>query len=622
MGILKMREQTKLGLLPYVKPWWDMSFCSVPTKGYNCGKMGTRKRNAEEECGYGINARSAVVCYDVARDGHKSNALPKRVDRQGRNVRGASFTRYNHPKVNTSYEVELADRKVYDQHCAEGLYLKLLDHLFDIDSCIRVGVFPEDLPDFPPPRTSWNLELSCAEATLVTRAPYRLAPSELKELSDQLKELLEKGFIRPRSSPWGEPVFSIPRDLKNCLINSRFLHLLKDRFAVWLFNQLQISEVVSPLQLFGTRCSSGSEKVVAIPILVCIDNHRQEQENKKYEWGTEEDEAFQTLKQKLCSAPILALPKGTENFVVYCDASHKGYGAVLMQREKVIAYASRQLKKHEENYMTHDLELGAVVFALRLWRHYLYGTKDRHVHLVEFSTDNFSCELQGLRHLKLYMGESVLASLCRQKSYADVRRKPMEFQVGDMVMLKVSPWKGVIRFGKRGKLSPRTFHVSNLKKCLADENLVIHFKELTREVQNTLGNEKISSKEITLIFSRVIRRQERGIEHRDGAPIPTKQVTQDIMEEISLTIDEAKLKKMADEMLRQRCTSGDEHQYHIDQREFSCKSDIVLEDIESEDSYVSKLDEPDFLVTPLSAFNEDECFDPGGDIDEMHGMLF
>nr|GEY26366.1 putative reverse transcriptase domain-containing protein [Tanacetum cinerariifolium] len=99
------------------------------------------------------------------------------------------------------------------------------------------------------------------------------------------------------------------------------------------------------------------------------------QKNKKYECGMEEEEAFQTLKQKLCSAPILALPEGTENFIVYCDASLKGFGAVLMQREKVIAYASRQLKKHEENYTTHDLELGAVVFALRLWRHYLYGTK-------------------------------------------------------------------------------------------------------------------------------------------------------------------------------------------------------------------------------------------------------
>ncbi|GKA32409.1 putative reverse transcriptase domain-containing protein [Tanacetum coccineum] len=75
------------------------------------------------------------------------------------------------------------------------------------------------------------------------------------------------------------------------------------------------------------------------------------------------------------TAPILALPEGNDDFVVYCDASHQGLGAVLMQREKVIAYASRQLKPHEENYTTHDLELGAVVFALKIWRHYLYGTK-------------------------------------------------------------------------------------------------------------------------------------------------------------------------------------------------------------------------------------------------------
>ncbi|GKF04774.1 putative reverse transcriptase domain-containing protein, partial [Tanacetum coccineum] len=97
--------------------------------------------------------------------------------------------------------------------------------------------------------------------------------------------------------------------------------------------------------------------------------------NKKYVWGEEEEEAFQTLKQKLCSAPILALPEGSEDFIVYCDASIKGFRAVLMQREKVIAYASCQVKKHKENYMTHDLEVGAVVFALRLWSHYLYGTK-------------------------------------------------------------------------------------------------------------------------------------------------------------------------------------------------------------------------------------------------------
>ncbi|GKA87524.1 putative reverse transcriptase domain-containing protein [Tanacetum coccineum] len=84
---------------------------------------------------------------------------------------------------------------------------------------------------------------------------------------------------------------------------------------------------------------------------------------------------FSTLKDLLCDAPILALPEGTDDFVVYCDASNQGFGCVLMQRNKVIAYASRQLKIHEKNYTTHDLELGAVVFALKTWRHYLYGTR-------------------------------------------------------------------------------------------------------------------------------------------------------------------------------------------------------------------------------------------------------
>nr|GEW55602.1 retrovirus-related Pol polyprotein from transposon 17.6 [Tanacetum cinerariifolium] len=85
--------------------------------------------------------------------------------------------------------------------------------------------------------------------------------------------------------------------------------------------------------------------------------------------------AFQILKQKLCEALILALPEGNDDFVIYCNVSIQGLGAVLMQREKVIAYASRQLKPHEENYTTHDHELGAVVFAFKIWRHDLHETK-------------------------------------------------------------------------------------------------------------------------------------------------------------------------------------------------------------------------------------------------------
>nr|GFC91738.1 putative reverse transcriptase domain-containing protein [Tanacetum cinerariifolium] len=90
------------------------------------------------------------------------------------------------------------------------------------------------------------------------------------------------------------------------------------------------------------------------------------QKKVKFEWGEKQEAAFQLLKQKLCSAPILALPEGSEDFIVYCDASNKGLGTVLMQRGKVISYASRQLKIHEKNNTTHDLELGAVVFALKI----------------------------------------------------------------------------------------------------------------------------------------------------------------------------------------------------------------------------------------------------------------
>ncbi|GJW03830.1 putative reverse transcriptase domain-containing protein [Tanacetum coccineum] len=99
------------------------------------------------------------------------------------------------------------------------------------------------------------------------------------------------------------------------------------------------------------------------------------QKSVKFNWNEKVEAALQLLKLKLCSASILALSEGSENFVVYCDASRKGLGAVLMQREKVIAYASRQLKIHKKNYTIHKLELAAVVFALKMWRHYLYGTK-------------------------------------------------------------------------------------------------------------------------------------------------------------------------------------------------------------------------------------------------------
>ncbi|GJU85537.1 putative reverse transcriptase domain-containing protein [Tanacetum coccineum] len=262
------------------------------------------------------------------------------------------------------------------------------------------------------------------------------------------------------------------------------------------------------------------------------------QKNVKFDWGDKQETAFQLLKEKLCSALILALLEEAENFIVYCDASHKG--------------------------------LGAVVSALKIWRHYLYGTKCtifidhkslqhildqkelnmRQRRWLELLSD-YNCEIRyhpgksnvvvdalsrekriktlwvlalvmniGLdipkqilkaqtktRKPKNLSVEDVGATRDRQKHYANVRRKPLEFQECDRVMLKVSPWKGVIRFGKWGNLNPRyigpfkvlanvgtiayrlklpqqlnrvhsTFHVSNLKKCLSDEPLVIPLDEI------------------------------------------------------------------------------------------------------------------------------------------------
>ncbi|GJZ01215.1 hypothetical protein Tco_0519176 [Tanacetum coccineum] len=352
---------------------------------------------------------------------------------------------------------------------------------------------------------------------------HLLAPSEKKELSEQLKELSDKGFIRPCSSPWGAPVLFVKKkdgSFQMC-IDYRELNKLtvKNRYPLPriddLFDQLQGSSVYSKIDLrsgyhqlrvqeedipkttFRTRyghyefqvmpfgltnapavfidlmnqvCKPYLDKFVIVfidDILIYSKNKQEHEEHLKlilellkkeelyakfskcefwipkvqflghvidsegihvdpakiesvkdwaspkspteirqflglvgyyrrfiegfskiakpmtkltqkkvkFVWGDKQEAAFQLLKQKLCSAPILALPEGSEDFIAYCDASKKGLGAVLMQREKVISYASRQLKIHEKNYTTHDLELGAVVFALKIWRHYLYGTK-------------------------------------------------------------------------------------------------------------------------------------------------------------------------------------------------------------------------------------------------------
>nr|GEW50823.1 putative reverse transcriptase domain-containing protein [Tanacetum cinerariifolium] len=225
-------------------------------------------------------------------------------------------------KIDTSYEVKLADERVVSTNTVlKGCTSNLVNHIFKIDLLpIELGTFDVIIG------LDWLVKY---DAIIVC----------------------------------GEKVVCIPYGNKTLIVKS-------DKAIKNWPAPMTPMEVRQFLRLAGyyQRFINGLS-LISKPLTKLT------QKDKKYEWRKDEEEAFQTLNQKVCSTPILALPEGTKDFVVYCDASLKGYGAELMQKEKVIAYAFRQLKVQEENYATHDLELGAIVFALRLWRHYLYWTK-------------------------------------------------------------------------------------------------------------------------------------------------------------------------------------------------------------------------------------------------------
>ncbi|GKC77247.1 putative reverse transcriptase domain-containing protein, partial [Tanacetum coccineum] len=203
-------------------------------------------------------------------------------------------------------------------------------------------VFLDDLSGLPPIREiEFRIDL-IPGAIPVAKSPYRLAPSEMEELSGQLKELNDKGFIRPSSSPWGAPEeHEMHLGLVLELIKKEKLYAMFFKCEFWLQEVQFLGHVIN-----GDEIHVNPSKIEAVR-----------------NW-----EAPRTPSK-------VSLPDGLEDFVLYCDASGLGLGCVLMQRGKVITYASRQLKIHEKNYTTHDLELGAVVFALKIWRYYLYGTK-------------------------------------------------------------------------------------------------------------------------------------------------------------------------------------------------------------------------------------------------------
>ncbi|KAG8493004.1 hypothetical protein CXB51_012618 [Gossypium anomalum] len=351
--------------------------------------------------------------------------------------------------------------------------------------CEFSDVFPEELPGLPPIReVEFSIDLLPGTAP-ISISPYKMAPTELKELKAQLQELTDKGFVRLSFSPWGAPVlfvkkkdgsmrlyidyrqlnkvtiknkYPFPRiddlfdQLKGATVFSKidlrsgyyqlrvkesdvpktafrmryghyeflvmpfgltnalaiFMDLMNRIFRPYLDSKSEfwlhevgflghvvsgdgirvdpskisaivnwkppkdVSEVRSFLGLAGyyRRFVEGFS-MIASPMTKLL------QKNVKFDWTEECQLSFEKLKELLTKAPVLVQPELGKEFVIYSDASSIGLGCVLMQEGKVVAYASRQLKPHEKNYPTHDLELAAIVFALKIWRHHLYGEKCR-----------------------------------------------------------------------------------------------------------------------------------------------------------------------------------------------------------------------------------------------------
>nr|GEU59736.1 reverse transcriptase domain-containing protein [Tanacetum cinerariifolium] len=470
-------------------------------------------------------------------------------------------------------------------------------------------VFPEDFLGIPPARqVEFQIDLTPGVAP-VARAPYRLAPSEMKELSDQLKELSEKGFIRPSSSPWVMPfgltnASAVFMDLMNRVCKpylDKFVIVFIDDILIYSKSKQEhkehlklILELVKKEELYAkvSKCEFWIPNVQFLDRM--IDNQ-----------GIHVDPA------KIESIKDWAYPKTPTEIHQFLGlvGYYRRIRCCVDANENVIAYASRQLKIHEKNYTTHDLELGAKELNMRqrrwlellsnydceihyhsgkanvvadalsrkeqieplqvkdehqkpsgllvqteipqwkwdnitmdfvtklprtpsgydtIWRAYqkALGTQldmstsyhpqtdrqsertiqtledmlracvidfgngwKRHLPLIEFSYNNSYHASIKVALFKALYGRKCRSPVCwaevedaqligpelihestekivqikqriqaahdRQKIYADVRHKPLEFQVGDLVMLKVSPWKGVIRFGKQGKLNPR-----------------------------------------------------------------------------------------------------------------------------------------------------------------------
>nr|GEX51854.1 reverse transcriptase [Tanacetum cinerariifolium] len=386
-----------------------------------------------------------------------------------------------------------------------------------------------DLMGIPPTRqVEFQIDLIPGAAP-VAWVPYRLAPSEMKELLDQLKELTDKGFIRPSSSPWGALVLISeaqteaikPKHLKSEDVGGMLIENSKDP-------KTPRKEKLEP-RANGTLCLNNKSWLpcydmkllywwpnmkadIATYVNKCLTCLRIKAEHQKPSCLLVQHEIPQWKWDNINMDFVIKLPKtqsGNNTIWVVVDRLTKSAHFLPIKEtgsmdKLAILYLKEVVTRHE---------IPVLIICDRDPR----NGWERHLPLVEFPcNNNYHVSIKAASFEALYgrkcrspvcWAERIQAARDRQKSYADVRRKPLEFQVGDRVMLKVSPWKGVVRFGKRGKLNPRyirpfkvlakvgtvayrlelpkqlsrvhsMFYVSILKKCLSNEPLAISLDEI------------------------------------------------------------------------------------------------------------------------------------------------
>nr|GFA20062.1 putative reverse transcriptase domain-containing protein [Tanacetum cinerariifolium] len=383
-------------------------------------------------------------------------------------------------------------------------------------------VFPENLPCLPPARSvEFHIDL-IPGASPMARVPCRLAPSEIKELSKQLQELSDKGFIRPSSSPWGAPVLFVKKkdgSFRMC-IDYRELNKLtaKNRYPLPriddLFDQLQgsnpaklesVKDWASPktpteiLQFLGL--AGYYQRFIEGFLKIAKSMTKLTQKEIKFDWARKKKMLFtqiETLKPKNLKKKDVGgmirtdIPK--ERLEPRADGTLCLNGKIWLP-----CYGDlRSVVMHESYKSKYSIHPGSEKMYQDVKK--LYWWPNMKDDIATYVSKCLMCAWVKAEH-KRPSGLMQVAQ-DRQKDYADRKRKPMEFEIRDRVMLKVSPWKGVIRFDKWGKLNPRyvgpfnvlakvgkvayklelpqelsrvhhTFHVSNLKKCYSDEPLVM-----------------------------------------------------------------------------------------------------------------------------------------------------